>query len=219
MILFSKSIRFKPSTPLRKMNIKFLSVILLLFCSVFTSSCTNAQASPQSVDVYQSLDGELQKLNSVTLEDMTFVVNLTVQYLEVHRGQPNGESTLVCRFPCSTGPGKYAMIPPGMKTYIYETGPGSEGNRPSYQSGGVMRHCLRLKMDNPDGSEAYVGMHSASGEYVPRIPTTHGCIRLPDRVANALFLKIWDGKPGKVKGGVKRQVPVLFVGVTPTFQF
>jgi hypothetical protein len=150
---------------------------------------------------------------------MTIEVSLTDQEIIIHKGEPAGEKTAVCAFPCSTGPGKYEMVPKGMRTVLYETGPGSEGNRASNQYGGVMRHCIRLRMKNKDGSEAYVAIHSANGEYVPRLPTTHGCIRIPNRAAKALFLKIWDGKSGKTKGGVKREIPIIFTGTTPVLDF
>lgn len=165
-------------------------------------------------DVYEKLSAELKKFDPVTLAEISIEVDLTNQLTVIHKGTPNGKTTAICSFPCSTGPGKFEMLPPGMKTVIYEAGPGAQGNRPSNQFGGIMRHCLRLRMKNKDGSEAYVAFHSANGNYVPRIPTTHGCIRLPDMVANALFAKIGDGK-----GGVKREVPVVFTGTTPVLDF
>ncbi len=191
---------------------KFI-VILSLF---FSFSFCFAADTPS---VYEVLDQQVKLLEALPLEEMVIEVSLTEQEIVIHKGSIDGEKNIVAAFPCSTGPGKYAMVPESMKTVIYETGPGSEGNRPSYSNGGVMKHCLRLKMKNSDGTEAYVAIHSANGEYVPRLPTTHGCIRVPNRVAKALFQKVWDGVPGKTKGGVRKEVPVFFTGKTPVLDF
>jgi hypothetical protein len=98
------------------------------------------------------------------------------------------------------------MVPDTRKTTIYETGKGKEGDRKE-----TMRHFVRIVISNSDGSEAVVGFHSSNGKYVPRIPTTHGCIRIPEEAALALFLKVKGSKLGEVS----RKVPVLFTGETP----
>ncbi|MBU3668891.1 MAG: L,D-transpeptidase [Candidatus Taylorbacteria bacterium] len=165
-------------------------------------------------DVYAEIDRQVSFLEKVNVEEMYIVINLTRQVLQVHKGVASGEKTLACEFPCATGTTAYELIPQSRQTVIYEAGEGKEGNRPSHQFGGIMKHCLRLKINNKDGSEAYVAIHAGNGEYVPRIPTSHGCIRLPRRAALALFNKVRDG----VNGSVKKQVPVTFTGITPVFK-
>ncbi len=189
-----------------KMFFLFITLIVQIsFCSP-----VSAEDVP---DVYAELNAQVDRLKNVSVEEMQIEINLTHQVLVIHKGEPNGDNTTVAEFPCSTGTKAYELIPKSKKTVIYQTGPGEEGNRDSIQFGGTMKHCLRLKVNNKNGSEAYVAIHAGNGEYVPRIPTSHGCIRLPRRVAFALFNMIKAGS-----GKVKREVPVVFTGEKPVFK-
>lgn len=156
------------------------------------------------------------------LENLLLEIDLAKQVCNVISRNSDDSEKLIGTIQCTTGPGKYGehypkgSSPAARTCLIIASGAESEdGLRTSKEAGGVeMGHYLELGIYYPDGKTSRaIGIHAGSGEFVSRIPATMGCIRLPTSAAKALYIKV---RGNAKKGGVGRNVPVRFVGETPS---